>query len=246
MVERSGLITSPTTANNGSLFQYVANVQTSRYALAGTYTIYIFGDDPASENPSDWILDPNLIGPIGVLASEAMSSTNIVASGSIPLTRTLTAAIGSALADLTEANVVPYLDGTSQVESRWSNCDEVDRPPSTRLRCLGLRIDRHPAWCRSIASVVCIHPSCRYHPEPSWWRKLLKPFRTLRRPLRALPKNGYKTRRKKDEKEFSCIPNLQYRAMQLMPCERCYINVMELLLKLKYSLLHVVHSLKTL
>ena len=126
MVERSGLITSPTVANNGSLFQYVANVQTSRYALGGTYTIYIFGDNPASENPSDWILDPNLIGPIGVLASEAMSSTNIVASGSIPLTRTLTAAIGSGLVDLTEANVVPYLTAHLKWRVAGPTGNEVD------------------------------------------------------------------------------------------------------------------------
>ena len=110
--DRAAKVLTPLIANNGSLFQYVANIETARYALNGSYNIFLFNGNPTSEDPAEWILDANLIGPMGVLASEAMSASNTVAQGSIPLTRTLSNVISSGaglLADLTEANVVPYL-----------------------------------------------------------------------------------------------------------------------------------------
>ena len=97
-------------AENGSLFQYVANIQTPRYALNGSYYIYLFQGEPGSENPADWILDEALIGPMGVLAQPDMTEKNLIAAGSVPLTRALTNAVfNGSLSDMTEANAVPYL-----------------------------------------------------------------------------------------------------------------------------------------
>ncbi len=124
------LDSTPLKANNGSLFQYVANIQTSRYALGGTYNIYLFDGQPASEVPSSWILDSNLIGPMGVLAQSGMETVDIVTSGSVPLTRTLTDCVTNGkLPDLTEAIVVPYL--TSNLHWRVAGPDGGEVDPDT-------------------------------------------------------------------------------------------------------------------
>jgi tyrosinase len=101
---------TPLVAQNGSLYQYVANVQTPRYALESSYTIYLFHNDPATEDPAEWVLDSNLIGPIGVLASSNMNSDLLIVN-SVPLTRTLSDQVAAgALPSLAEALVVPYLE----------------------------------------------------------------------------------------------------------------------------------------
>lgn len=103
-------LTNPIQANNGSLFQYVANIKTPRYALNGSYQIYVFNGKPTSEDPASWILDPNLIGPVGVLAQPGMTEHNTTVAASVPLTRALTFAFtNSLLTDLSEELVVPYL-----------------------------------------------------------------------------------------------------------------------------------------
>lgn len=103
------LDSTPLKAANGSLFQYVANINTPRLALNGSYNIYLFNGEPTSSNPADFVLDPNLIGPMGVLAMD-MDAENIMTAGSIPLTRTLTDAVAAGqLSNLTPLSVVPYL-----------------------------------------------------------------------------------------------------------------------------------------
>ena len=101
---------TPLTANNGSLFQYVANIKTPRYALNGSYSIYLFNGSPTTEDdPTSWIFDQNLIGPMGVIAQPGMT-VDVVTTGSIPLTRTLTDQVQNGLlSTLTEALVVPWL-----------------------------------------------------------------------------------------------------------------------------------------
>jgi len=121
---------TPLKANNGSLYQYVANIETSRYALNGSYNIYLFQNAPTSEVPTDWVLDPNLIGPMGVLAQPGMSEADIVATGSVPLTRTLTQDIAAGvLAAMTESLVVPYL--TEHLEWRVAGPDGGEVDPDT-------------------------------------------------------------------------------------------------------------------
>lgn len=109
-------IGNPLVANNGSLFEYVANIKTPRYFFGSSYTIFVFNGAPTSEDPLSWYMDPNLIGPMGVAAgagevNEAMHPTDLIISGSIPLTRTLQNMVGNAgiLTGLAQALVVPFL-----------------------------------------------------------------------------------------------------------------------------------------
>lgn len=103
----------PLKAANGSLFQYIANIQAPRYALNGSYYVYLFQGEPGSEDPMEWITDEALIGPMGVLAQPDMTDKNLVAAGSVPLTRAMTNAVyNGSLFDLTEDSAVPYLKDT--------------------------------------------------------------------------------------------------------------------------------------
>ncbi|KAK5127553.1 hypothetical protein LTR85_006893 [Meristemomyces frigidus] len=124
LVERQG---SPLKAENGSLYQYVANIRTPRYALNGSYYVFLFHGSPSTEEPTSWILDPSLIGPMGVLAQPNMTSKDLVAAGSVPLTRTLSNAVSAgSLADLTEANATPYLKKNLVWRVAGPNGTEVD------------------------------------------------------------------------------------------------------------------------
>lgn len=100
---------NPLAASNGSLYQYVANVQTPRYTLNGTYNVLVFNGKPASEDPSTWQADPKLIGTMGVLAQPGKTDHDLICAGSIPLTRTLQNMVGGILSSLAEIIVAPYL-----------------------------------------------------------------------------------------------------------------------------------------
>lgn len=103
---------TPLKADNGSFYQYVANVQTPRYALDGSYWIYFFNGPPAHDDPTQYMLASNLIGPIGVLAQKGMRMpTDVLAAYSMPLTRALAEDVAAgALPSMDEATVVPYLE----------------------------------------------------------------------------------------------------------------------------------------
>ena len=102
---------TPLKADNGSFYQYVANVQTPRYQLNGSYWIYFFNGEPAHDDPTQYLLATNLIGPVGVLAQQDMDmAKDVLAAYSVPLTRTLTDAVsGGELPNMEEDTVVPYL-----------------------------------------------------------------------------------------------------------------------------------------
>ncbi|TKA78166.1 hypothetical protein B0A55_03895 [Friedmanniomyces simplex] len=118
---------SPLQAANGSLFQYVANIQTPRYALNGSYYVFLFNGEPASELPSEWITDAHLIGPMGVLAQAKQTSHDLIAGGSVPLTRSMTTAVNAGgLSDLSEAAAVPYLKDNLRWRVAGPNGTEVD------------------------------------------------------------------------------------------------------------------------
>ena len=124
-------ITHPSlVAANGSTFQYVANIQTPRYALGGSYYVFLFLGSPASEDPTTWITDANLIGPMGVLSQDGMQEKDVLTSGSIPLTRSLSGKLGTGLlGDLTEAIVAPVL--TDILEWRILGPDGTSVNPDT-------------------------------------------------------------------------------------------------------------------
>lgn len=126
-------IISPLVANNGSLYEYTANIKTPRYFFGSSYSIFIFNGNPASEDPQSWYFDQNLIGPMGVAAGagsvdESMHPTDLIISGSIPLTRTLQNMVGNAgiLTGLAEALVVPYLSKNLEWRVLGPNGQSVD------------------------------------------------------------------------------------------------------------------------
>nr|POE68798.1 tyrosinase [Quercus suber] len=99
-----------TTPNNGSSYQYVCNVNTPRYALNGSYYVYVFDGTPASEDASTWLASSNLVGVVGVLAGGDMMNPNLLVAGSIPLTRTLQKLVKSGkIQDMSEDHCIPYL-----------------------------------------------------------------------------------------------------------------------------------------
>ncbi|EME44704.1 hypothetical protein DOTSEDRAFT_72233 [Dothistroma septosporum NZE10] len=104
------LASNPLAANNGSLYQYVANINTPRYKLGGSYSIYCFTGKPGSEDPTTWATAKNLAGTMGVLSQPGMSDSNVIVAGSIPLTTSLQSLFsGGVLAGLTEAIIAPFL-----------------------------------------------------------------------------------------------------------------------------------------
>lgn len=107
-----GPITQPgLVASNGSAYEYVANIKAPRYALGGSYYVFVFLGSPNSEDPSTWIYDENLIGPMGVLSMDGMKEKDVMTSASIPLTRSLTSKFSSGiLGELSEMIVSPFLE----------------------------------------------------------------------------------------------------------------------------------------
>ncbi|KAH9828396.1 Common central domain of tyrosinase [Teratosphaeria destructans] len=96
-------------ASNGSLFQYVANMQLPRFGLDGPYNIYLFNGEPVSPSPVDWCTDANFIGVVSNLALPG-SHQEILTTASIPLTRALQKIVGEGmLGSLMEDITVPWL-----------------------------------------------------------------------------------------------------------------------------------------
>ena len=118
------------TASNGSTYQYVANIKAPRYALGGSYYVFVFMGPPASEDPTTWIYDQNLIGPMGVLSQDGMQSKDVLTTASIPLTRALTGKFASGiLGELTSIIVAPFLQNL--LEWRILGPDGTSVDPST-------------------------------------------------------------------------------------------------------------------
>ena len=101
---------TPLRAHNGSSYQYTCNIETPRYALNGSYSVFLFHGEPENRDPATWSFDKNLIGPAGILAQPGMTEKNISVSMGVPLTRTLVYAYTQGkIADLTQESVDAYL-----------------------------------------------------------------------------------------------------------------------------------------
>lgn len=114
-------------AATGNAYEYACNIQTPRYALNGSYYVYVFNGSPDSESPASWLQDKNLIGMMGVLSSpDSMPGHDMLVTGQIPLTSSLRGlvTIGSLLG-MDEEKIIPFL--TKNLEWRISkNGQEVD------------------------------------------------------------------------------------------------------------------------
>lgn len=94
----------------GKTYEYVANLQTPRYALNGSYNIYMFLGQPQSNDTTTWLSDPNMVGFYGVLSQPGMTDMNVSIAGAIPLTQGLTEKLGDGLLNtLASLHVTPYL-----------------------------------------------------------------------------------------------------------------------------------------
>ena len=109
---------------NGSRYEYIANIASSRFGLNGPYNIFIFMNSPTSEDPSTWAFDSRLIGTHGVFAQSGMTMNDLVVTGAVPLTQALTTQIAAGSLDsLDELLVVPFL----QQQLNW-RIATVSRP----------------------------------------------------------------------------------------------------------------------
>jgi tyrosinase len=118
---------TPLRANNGSSYQYVCQIETPRYALNGSYSVFVFNGEPKNPDPLSWTFDENLIGPAGILAQPGMTEKNITITMGVPLTRTLVYEYTKGtIPDLTEESVDNYLQQRLQWRVVGPQGQEID------------------------------------------------------------------------------------------------------------------------
>jgi len=97
--------------------QYIANIQTQKYALETGYSIYFFLGPPSSDS-EQWPFDSHLVGTMGVMSM--MQSGNlqpVVVSGSVPLTQKIHKYVDEGLISSMDDDVVAaYL----KCELQWT------------------------------------------------------------------------------------------------------------------------------
>jgi len=158
-----GGLLSSLSAPNGSTYEYVANVKAPRYALGGSYYIFLFLGCPASEDPSTWISDDHLVGPMGVLAQDTMKGADVLVSGSIPITRSLTGKIQSGLlGELSEVIVTPFLEHALEwriLGPDGSSVDPEDVP--------GFEVAVYASTASAPGDAYCLPTWSKFIPLPS-------------------------------------------------------------------------------
>ena len=118
---------TPLRANNGSSYQYICNIETPRYALNGSYSVFVFNGEPENPDPLTWSEDKNLIGPAGILAQPGMTGKNVIVTMGVPLTRTLVYEYTKGnIPDLTEDSVDHYLQQKLQWRVVGPQGQEID------------------------------------------------------------------------------------------------------------------------
>lgn len=112
--------------------EYIANVAFPRWALDGSYTIYLFMGEPTKEDANSYQFVNNLIGSVNVFANPGMSANKLISTGSVPLTRSLASQIGGKLlGSLESVLVIPFLQKALQwriatSEGRIVNSDTLE------------------------------------------------------------------------------------------------------------------------
>ncbi|KAI7302472.1 Di-copper centre-containing protein [Hortaea werneckii] len=131
---------APEEVVDGKHRQYLANIQSQKFALNGSYAIYLFMGD-FRDDPASWAKEPNLVGTHAVFATlsgaDASKSqrtrtkrdgTPIQVTGSIPLTSMLLAKVETGeLSCLDPDTVTPYL--RDNLEWRISMFDDNQIKP---------------------------------------------------------------------------------------------------------------------
>ena len=112
--------------SNGSEYQYVANCESQRYGLNGSYYVLLFNGEPASEDVSTWFTASNLIGLLSFVAGGDMVNS-LLSTGSVPLTRTLQKLVSSGvIADMSEDSCVPWMKQNLVWKVLGPNGESVD------------------------------------------------------------------------------------------------------------------------
>lgn len=116
--------------------QYMANILSQKFALNGSYAIYIFIGD-FDDTPSAWATSENLVGTHAVFGAVDMTSgveskimqakPGLQVTGSIPLTSTLlTKARAGEIKDMSPAAIGDYL--SDKLQWRIGMFDDSDIP----------------------------------------------------------------------------------------------------------------------
>lgn len=97
-------------AVNGKQREYLANIFSQKFALNGSYAIYVFMGD-YGETSAEWPTDPNLVGTHAVFAAIAGNvSSDLPITGVVPLTTMLLEKVSEGqLSCMDPEDVVPYL-----------------------------------------------------------------------------------------------------------------------------------------
>lgn len=95
---------------NGKRREYLANIFAQKFALNGSYSIYVFMGD-YSEDPLDWPTDPNLVGTHAIFAAVAANVlSDLPITGVVPLTTMLLEQVSEGqLSSMSPSVVVQYL-----------------------------------------------------------------------------------------------------------------------------------------
>lgn len=136
----TGIATLPTgltTASNGSTYQYITNVQTTRFQLNGSYLVYFFLGAPSS-NSKVWSTAANMVGSYGVFSAPGMAMSKLVTTSTVPLTDALVDVVanrsstwgvtfnGPALESLDPEEVTPFLQKNLEWRVAYPNGTVVD------------------------------------------------------------------------------------------------------------------------
>lgn len=115
---RKQVETTPGEIINGQYRHYVANVVSSKFAVNGSYSVYVFLGDVGKEEPHEWPLSTNLVGSHSVFAALTKAGARmktagmnpIKVTGAIPLTDSLlNKAAAGEVESMDSGTVEPYL-----------------------------------------------------------------------------------------------------------------------------------------
>ncbi|KAK6428007.1 hypothetical protein LTR95_015856 [Oleoguttula sp. CCFEE 5521] len=143
--------------------EYIANIVSEKFALNGSYAIYVFLGDFDSEDPSCWPTNSNLVGTHAIFAAlpgdsegNGMSmSSGMRVTGTVPLTSALLdKAKNGDLKGLRKADVEGYLRENLGWSVRMFNGTAVpnDQVPGLNLKVVGADVqpattgDQFPKW----------------------------------------------------------------------------------------------------
>lgn len=109
------------TTDEGKKKQYILNLQSQKFALNGSYAIYVFMGYFNEDEPSSWALAPNLVGTHGVFTalpddsqgsglSRRMAMNSVLVTGTVPLTSALLERVQTGeLSSMNDQDVEDYL-----------------------------------------------------------------------------------------------------------------------------------------